>query len=85
MLPKDMPNRETVAWAVERADGGRGFGFTGLHEHKNLALDDYRRLLVNAILWVSKVEVPAHGAQCAIVPSDLTANLDDKTPPRKKQ
>ena len=26
---------EVLAWAVERPDGGRGFGFTGGHFHKN--------------------------------------------------
>ena len=26
---------EILAWAVERQDGGRGFGFTGGHFHKN--------------------------------------------------
>ena len=26
---------EVLAWAVERPDGGRGFGFTGGHAHKN--------------------------------------------------
>lgn len=85
MLPKDHPNKETVAWAVERADGGRGFGFTGLHEHRNLALDDYRRLLVNAILWVSKAEVPGEGARCDIRPEDLNANLDEKAAPKAKK
>ncbi|MBI4909998.1 MAG: ThuA domain-containing protein [Acidobacteria bacterium] len=84
MLPKDNPNKETVAWAVERAGGGRGFGFTGLHEHRNLGIDDFRRLLVNAILWVSKVEVPRTGAKCDITPADLMANLDDKPDPGTK-
>lgn len=84
MLPKDAPNKEVVAWAVERADGGRGFGFTGLHEHRNLGLTDFRRLLVNAILWVSKVDIPATGALCDITAEDLAANLDDKPDPRTK-
>src|SRR5207249_573069 len=35
MLPKEAPHNETLAWAVERADGGRGFGFTGGHFHSN--------------------------------------------------
>ena len=29
-----------VSWATERADGGRGFGFTGGHNHKNWGNDD---------------------------------------------
>jgi type 1 glutamine amidotransferase len=78
MLPKDAPQAETVAWAVERADGGRGFGFTGGHYHRNWGLEDQRRMVVNAILWTAKVEIPPGGAKCDITPDDLKANLDPK-------
>ena len=82
MLPKDAPNHETVTWAVERADGGRGFGFTGGHFHKNWGIDDQRRMIVNATLWVSKVDAPKAGAPCQIQPDELTMNLDAKPPKR---
>ncbi len=78
MLPKDAPNKETVAWAVERQDGGRGFGFTGGHFHSNWGVLEFRRLLVNAILWTAKAEVPRHGARCDLTPGDLERNLDPK-------
>lgn len=78
MLPKDAPQQETVAWAVERQDGGRGFGFTGGHYHRNWGLEDQRRLVVNAILWTAKAEIPPSGAQCDLTPEDLKANLDPK-------
>ena len=55
---KMHPGRpEIVAWSYERKDGGRGFGFTGGHFHRNWADEDYRRLVVNAILWSAKVDV----------------------------
>jgi type 1 glutamine amidotransferase len=78
MLPKDAPQQETIAWAVEREDGGRGFGFTGGHYHRNWGLEDQRRMVVNAILWIAKVEIPPGGAKCEIAPEDLKANLDPK-------
>ncbi len=78
MLPKDAPQQETVAWAVERQDGGRGFGFAGGYFHKNWGIDDQRRLVVNALLWVAKAPVPKGGAKCDITPEDLTRNLDPK-------
>jgi type 1 glutamine amidotransferase len=78
MLPKDAPNKETVAWVVERADGGRGFGFTGGHFHTNWGVLEFRRLLVNAILWTAKVDVPKNGARCDLRPGDLERNLDPK-------
>jgi type 1 glutamine amidotransferase len=53
--------KETLLWAVERKDGGRGFGFTGGHFHANWANDEYRKLVLNAIVWLAKVEVPEGG------------------------
>ena len=83
MLPKDRPNRETIAWAVERPDGGRGFGFTGGHFHQNWGNPDFRRMVVNAVLWTAKVNVPKNGARCDLAPGDLEQNLDPK-PAEKK-
>ncbi|NNM29594.1 MAG: DUF1080 domain-containing protein, partial [Akkermansiaceae bacterium] len=50
-----------VAWAYERPGGGRGFGFTGGHFHKNWGHDDFRKLVLNAITWIAKAEVPENG------------------------
>ena len=82
MLPKEAPERETLAWAEERADGGRGFGFTGGHFHDNWGIPDFRRMIVNAILWSAKVEVPRGGAKCDLAAGDLARNQDEK-PPKK--
>lgn len=50
---------ETAAWAWERPDGGRSFGFVGLHYHKNWREENYRRMVVRAILWTLQREIPA--------------------------
>lgn len=63
MPPPGKNPLETIAWAVERKDGGRGFAFTGGHFHKNWQIEDFRKLVLNAILWAAKVEVPAGGVQ----------------------
>jgi len=47
-----------VAWVAERPGGGRGFGFTGGHYHWNWGDDNFRKLVLNAVLWVAGVEVP---------------------------
>lgn len=52
---------QTVAWAFTREDGGRGFGFTGGHVHMNWRNDDYRKLVLNAIIWSAKIDVPSNG------------------------
>ena len=52
---------EAVAWAWHREDSGRSFGFSGLHFHKNWELIEYRRLIVQGILWTMKEAIPADG------------------------
>ena len=73
---------EAMMWSVERPDGGRGFGFTGGHFHDNWGNDQYRKVVLNAMLWLAKVEVPAEGVDSQITQKDLDANLDPK-PQRK--
>ena len=63
---------------MERPDGGRGFGFTGGHFHDNWANENYRRVVLNAILWVAKVDVPQDGVQSSVSDELLNANLDPK-------
>lgn len=69
-----------VAWAVEREDGGRGFGFTGGHYHKGWGNENQRKLVLNAIMWSAKAEVPADGVASKITEEELAANLDPKQP-----
>jgi hypothetical protein len=76
---------ETVAWAFERADGGRGFGFAGAHYHQNWGNPDFRTLVLNAIVWLAKMEVPADGVHSTVSAADLAANLDPKRAPAEKK
>lgn len=54
-------NLETVAWAWERPDGGRSFGFSGLHFHENWSMPEYRRLVAQGVLWSLRLPVPKQG------------------------
>ncbi len=67
-----------VAWASERAGGGRAFGFTGGHNHRNWGDDNFRRLVLNAIVWTAHADVPADGVQSTVSKEELAANLDPK-------
>ncbi|MEO7413293.1 MAG: ThuA domain-containing protein [Opitutaceae bacterium] len=69
---------EPVMWVTERPDGGRGFGFSGGHFHANWGGADQRKLMLNAILWLARLEVPANGVESIVTPEDLQANLDVK-------
>jgi type 1 glutamine amidotransferase len=76
---KEHPGRsETVAWAIERPDGGRGFGFTGGHIHKNWGNDNFRKFVLNSLLWTAKADVPATGVDSEVTDEDLAENLDPK-------
>ena len=63
--------REMVAWAWQRPDGGRSFGFSGLHFHENWARVEYRRLVVQGVLWTLQLPIPADGLAVGITPEDL--------------
>jgi type 1 glutamine amidotransferase len=64
-LPPEAPKTETVAWGVERADGGRGFGVVMPHFYKNWLNEDLRRFILNGIVWTAKLDVPVGGVQTA--------------------
>jgi len=66
-----------VAWAFKRENGGRGFGFTGGHNHLNWGNDDFRKTVLNAIVWTARAEVPKTGvASRPLTVADLMANQD---------
>ena len=75
---------EHVMWAIQRPDGGRGFGFTGAHFHKNWGNDDFRKTVLNAVLWISRMDVPSEGVQSTVSPEELAANLDPKGPKKRQ-
>lgn len=77
-VQKHKGEPEHVMWCAERSDGGRGFGFTGGHSHHNWGDENFRKIVLNAILWSAKAEVPPDGVQCTLTTDDLTKNLDKK-------
>ena len=58
--------------------GGRGFGFTGAHYHKNWGDDNFRKVVLNGLLWVAHVKVPANGVESKVSAEDLKQNFDVK-------
>jgi type 1 glutamine amidotransferase len=75
---------ETIGWVYQRKDArgplgpGRSFGFTGCHFHVNFGIPEFRRLIVNGILWTANVDVPERGA-----PAELKAPVP-KVPGQEK-
>ncbi len=69
---------EAMMWAVQRDDGGRGVGFTGGHFHINWSDPNFRKVVLNAILWISKMDVPKDGVGSAVSATEMKQNLDQK-------
>jgi type 1 glutamine amidotransferase len=77
---------EHVMWVSENEGGGRGFGFTGGHRHWNWKNDDQRKVMLNAIVWIAKLEVPADGVSSKTpTQEELEANLKPKPVPKEKK
>ena len=55
------PLENTISWAVEREDGGRGFSFTGGHYSVNWWNPNFRGLVLNGIVWAAGIEIPEGG------------------------
>ena len=69
---------QALLWGIERPDGSRGAGFTGGHHHRNWAIDGYRKLVLNTIVWAAGKKIPDGGVPTYKVTEDeLNENLDD--------
>lgn len=64
---------QVMAWTYERPDGGRAFGFTGGHMHRNWGNDSFRKLVLNAIVWCAHEKVPRKGIES---PTPTAAQLE---------
>ncbi|HEX8913971.1 MAG TPA: ThuA domain-containing protein, partial [Humisphaera sp.] len=72
---------EHVLWVSENAGGSRGFGCTGGHFHKNWANDQFRKTVLNSIVWIAKGEVPAAGIESKR--PDVEEMLSNRDPDNK--
>ena len=69
---------QVMAWAYDRPDGGRGFGFTGYHNHSNLGNDSFRTVLLNGVAWVAKLPVPEGGVASSPLSRDQLESMIDE-------
>ena len=72
LLSTTVDGREyAVSWAYQRPNGGRSFGFSGLHYHENWKRTEYRRLILQGILWTLNESIPADGHDVELSESDI--------------
>ncbi len=64
---------QTVGWVYERpnSNGGRSFGNTLGHFHKNFSAPGLRQDLINGILWTAHCDIPPKGAPCELTEKEL--------------
>jgi type 1 glutamine amidotransferase len=62
---------ETICWTFERPDGGRSFGFGGMHYFKLWQDPSLRRLISQGILWTLKMPIPKDGLPAKVSEDDL--------------
>jgi type 1 glutamine amidotransferase len=67
---------QTLGWVYEGA-GVRTFGFTGGHYHRNWADDNFRKLVLNGIVWTAAVDVPAEGVRSKVSPMPRYPTIDE--------
>ncbi|QBG47646.1 hypothetical protein EGM51_09665 [Verrucomicrobia bacterium S94] len=59
--PPEEEKVHTLAWTF----GDNAFGFTGGHFHRNWAEPNFRKMVLNAIVWSAGLEVPDEGIESA--------------------
>jgi len=67
-----MDQKVPVGWVYQRPDGGRAFATTLGHFYRNFQIDEFRRMIVNGILWTARIEVPMDGAPVTLSEKDLS-------------
>ena len=73
--------KEHVLWVSENEGGSRGFGTTGGHVHWNWANDQWRKVVLNSIVWIAKGEVPKNGVETKTPTLDeMLADHDEPIP-----
>jgi hypothetical protein len=60
-----------VAWAWQRSDGGRSFGYTGCHYHENWSRPEYQRFLSQGVLWTLNLTPPSEGFPAEVTADDV--------------
>lgn len=80
----DRKEAQHVAWCTENENGSRGFGFTGGHFHWNWGDPNFRKIVLNAIVWTAKGDVPSNGVggtmESPVTMNELEENQDYPQP-----
>jgi len=76
---EEPPKSRVVAWTYERPNGGRSFAYSGTHYLAAFDQPQVRTMVLNAILWASRSDVPKAGATTTI-PTTLAGTVGSASP-----
>ncbi len=68
---------QTLGWVFGGGDRPRTFGFTGGHYHRNWADDNFRKLVLNGLVWTAGLEIPAQGVASKVAPMPRYPTIDE--------
>lgn len=68
---------QTLAWVMVNATQARGFGFTGGHFHRSWSDENFRKLVLNAIVWSTGAEVPEGGGVSKVSATPAYQTIDE--------
>ncbi len=68
---------QTLAWVVSNSNLSRGFGFSGGHFHHCWTDPDFRKLVLNSIVWTAGVEVPDGGVASKVPAAPVYPSIDE--------
>ncbi len=75
--------QQAIMWCRDSDNQGRGVGFSGGHFHHNWAIEGMSKMVLNAIVWIARMEVPEQGVKFTpVTVEQLNENLDP-TPPER--
>jgi len=69
---KTVLPQQVASWAYQR-DVGRGLMMGGIDFHSNMAIEDYRKYLLNGIAWIAGLDIPKEGI-VAPLPANFSVN-----------
>lgn len=74
-LNGDKPWGNVVAWALQRNNGGRAFSATVGHFYTSWQNDDFRKVLLNGLIWAAGIKVPVGGINTRFYTDDEVAEF----------
>ena len=61
--PLAAPKDQIAVWAFKREHGARSISATFGHYDASWTNDDYRKMILNAVVWTARIKVPHDGVQ----------------------